>query len=186
MLAGADVLRSFEHHVFEEMREPSPTAALVSRAHIVINGDRDHRGVMIFDSDHAQAILEGCFLKVHANVSRRLRLQLESKRAYEQNRRKLEGISHKATPFSRQHNFGLMNVRSRAFQPPMNVSECCSVVRAKACNQTIGETNWLLDDADFMPQVRGLSSSRIEAIGRVHPGSREQLGTGSAGVPVIS
>ena len=58
VLAGADLLGPFEHHVFEQMREPGAALPLVTRADVVGDGDRvDGRGV-VFRDDHAETVLE--------------------------------------------------------------------------------------------------------------------------------
>ena len=58
MLAGADVLRALEHHVLEEMREAGAAGALVARADVVDDGDREDRRDVILGDDHAQAVLQ--------------------------------------------------------------------------------------------------------------------------------
>ena len=56
MLARADVLGSLEHHVFEEMREPRAPFALIARAHVVVDDNREHGSRVVFGYDHAQAV----------------------------------------------------------------------------------------------------------------------------------
>ena len=58
MLAGADLLGALEHHVFEQMGEAGAALALVARAGVVGDGDREHGRAVIFGDDHAQAVLE--------------------------------------------------------------------------------------------------------------------------------
>ena len=58
MLARADVLGPLEHHVLEQMREPGAPLALVARADVVVDDDREHRRGVILRDDHAQAVLE--------------------------------------------------------------------------------------------------------------------------------
>src|SRR5262249_14310720 len=54
----ADVFRSLEHHVFEQVREAGATLALIARADLVANGDRVYGRVMILSDDHAEAVIE--------------------------------------------------------------------------------------------------------------------------------
>jgi hypothetical protein len=57
MFARANILGAFEHHVLKEMREPGATLALITRTDVIGDGECDYRRGMIFNSDHAQAIL---------------------------------------------------------------------------------------------------------------------------------
>lgn len=58
LLAVADVLRPLEHHVLEQVREAGQAFALVARADVVSDVQRDHRRGMIFGQLYAQAVLQ--------------------------------------------------------------------------------------------------------------------------------
>ena len=65
VFAGADVLGSLEHHVLEEVREPGSALPFVTRADVVVHGDRiDRRGVVL-GHDHPQAVGELGFRKAN-------------------------------------------------------------------------------------------------------------------------
>ena len=57
-LAVGDVLRSFEHQMFEQMREAGSPLALVPRPDVIGDRDRDDRRSPIGRDDHAQAVLQ--------------------------------------------------------------------------------------------------------------------------------
>ena len=58
VLARPDVLRAFEHHVLEQMREAGAAGALVPRADVVDDGDGEHRRDVILGDDQPQTVLE--------------------------------------------------------------------------------------------------------------------------------
>ena len=53
----ANILGAFEHHMFKEVREAGATLAFVARTDVVGDGNCYYRCGMIFNSDHAQAVL---------------------------------------------------------------------------------------------------------------------------------
>src|SRR5215212_801601 len=57
MLTRSDILRAFEHHVFKEMCKAGATLAFVARTDVVSDGNCHYGRRMIFNSDHAQAVL---------------------------------------------------------------------------------------------------------------------------------
>ena len=65
VLALADVFRTLEHHVFEQMSESRPALPLVAGTHIVSDDDRVCGRGVILRQDHPQAILE--FVLVEAD-----------------------------------------------------------------------------------------------------------------------
>ena len=56
MLARPDVLGALEHHVLEQVREAGAPLALVARADVVDDGDREHRRDVILGDDQPQAV----------------------------------------------------------------------------------------------------------------------------------
>ena len=58
MLARADVLRSLEHHVLEEMGEAGAAGLLVGRTDVVGNRDGERRGRVVLGEDDTEAVLE--------------------------------------------------------------------------------------------------------------------------------
>jgi hypothetical protein len=62
VLIVADVLRSGEQHVLEEMREPRAAGSLVLRAHVVPDVDCDERSGVIFVQDDAETVREAVVL----------------------------------------------------------------------------------------------------------------------------
>ncbi len=58
VFALPDVFRALEHHVLEQMREPSASGPLVPRSNVVRNRDRQHRRVMVGRENHAQPVIE--------------------------------------------------------------------------------------------------------------------------------
>src|SRR5215213_7739500 len=57
VLTGSDILGAFEHHVFKEVCKAGATLAFVARTDVVSNGNCHYGRRMIFNSDHAQAVL---------------------------------------------------------------------------------------------------------------------------------
>src|SRR5215213_1611150 len=72
MLTSSNILGAFEHHVFKEMRKPSATLAFVARTDVVSDGNCHYGRRMIFDSDHAQAVLQGGLFEIDSHVARAL------------------------------------------------------------------------------------------------------------------
>ncbi len=58
VLAALHVLAALEHHVFEQVCEAAWTGALVPRADVVGDADRDRRRARVLIQHHAQAVLE--------------------------------------------------------------------------------------------------------------------------------
>ena len=50
------VLRAFEHHVFEQMREPGPARHFVRRTDVIPEVHGDQRKPVIFGQDHVQPV----------------------------------------------------------------------------------------------------------------------------------
>ena len=58
MLILADVLRAFEHHVLEEVREAGSSLALVTGTDVVVDHDREDRRCVVFDDDDTKPVRE--------------------------------------------------------------------------------------------------------------------------------
>ncbi len=56
VLALAYVLRTLEHHVLEQVREPGAAGPLIPRANVVGHADGDHRRGVVRREDHPQAV----------------------------------------------------------------------------------------------------------------------------------
>ena len=56
MRIGIDVLRSLEHHVFEQMRESRSPGPLILGADVIPDGDVRNRRRVILRQDHAQPV----------------------------------------------------------------------------------------------------------------------------------
>ncbi len=53
----SNILGAFEHHVFKEVRKTGAAFAFIARTDVVGDGERHYGRGMIFNSDHAQAVL---------------------------------------------------------------------------------------------------------------------------------
>src|SRR6266446_6005837 len=120
MLGGPAVFRTLEHHVLEEMCVPVLAFVLITRAYVVGHRRRnDGRGV-VFNRDYTQAILERRFLVVNSYVARLRRHLLRQCQANHKHQRKLEGVSHRVTPFYLQKLEGadfIWSIRSLSSRP---------------------------------------------------------------------
>src|SRR5215218_10094479 len=72
MFTRSNILGAFEHHVFKEMREPGATLAFVARTDVISDGNCHYGRGMIFNSDHAQAVLQSGLFKIDSHVARAL------------------------------------------------------------------------------------------------------------------
>jgi len=56
--------------VFEQVRKPRAAWSLIARADVVGDVDGNHRGVVIFDRDHPQAVCQARFFQINAYAAR--------------------------------------------------------------------------------------------------------------------
>ena len=73
MLARADVLRAFEHHVLEEVREARSSWALVARADVVGDVYCDDGRALVLNRDDTQAVLQLRLFVIDVNIAFTLR-----------------------------------------------------------------------------------------------------------------
>jgi hypothetical protein len=58
MLAGPDLFRPLEHHVFEEVRESGAPLPFVLRPDRIAHSDRVNGSVMVFYKDDPKSVVE--------------------------------------------------------------------------------------------------------------------------------
>src|SRR5262245_708468 len=72
MLALANVLRSLEHHVFEQMREASAPRTLIPGPNVIDHVGSQHWRTVIWHQQYAQPVVQAILGKLHARQPRRI------------------------------------------------------------------------------------------------------------------